>query len=974
MLEALAAAVAAQLEGGAWNDPPVYVIVPDAAALACEREILRRLQSGGSMRLRVSSPARAATAILRSLGRAAPEPLSSGAMRAQVRVRAAALGTLAALSLPTQAAAGAERRLAQTIEELFWHGPEVPPAAQQALGKRRFEALRQLAQAFAMGTGAVPEGVLHWRAAAALRVETLPGSVHWAVPPGLPALEALREALHVSGMVFTDWHREPPTSAGSALRDGVEVTAYACRDVGDEARAAVLRCRDLLFLGTAPDEIAIGCADDALRSRLGRLLRAARIPADFGATEPQGQPLTECLGGLLALAADGMRREALLRVVGSGLVPTPGADRDRLLAQLRTPFGAGAEAALPAALAPGVQGWPQAASFRDHLRHFAAWLHRLRLPDAGSALGVEAQAVQDAIWNAFWSLAEAAGANSQEAKVPKDAAIRAIGDLLGAAVPSAGPRRGAVRVLRAGGLAGADVPHLLLLGLSERAFPVSSPQGILSPDVLAAAAQAGAAIGRGPDELRRSSQAAALSAIAAAGRSLWLSFAALDAQGRAQGFSPLAAEIAPARAWLPPEPAVGGLGAALSPEEAGVGVAAAIARRREIGGEASELMPLAAAHLELFGRGPHFAGFAPRQAEEPIGEIQGEIAVTALEQFGVCRFRWLGQRLGLRSNEPSDALDPRQRGTLVHRVLSSLAYDELSDEGLAGAVRAAVDEAVAADEELSALRDAAGARGRALREETASEILRAARMLAAERRASAFRVLGREVAFGAGKDLGPLEVPLPDGGTAHLRGRIDRLEEAQGLLRVTDFKVRSQHHFDISLVLHGVDVQVGAYLLAALRSSLGRGKQGAAAAYWPVRFGVRTPKRAEEPSDEAQWQEFRQRGLFLGRRELLPLLDGGHPAGHSPFHPLTLKADGDFTQASPAVPENLWPAMEEYIASTLGRLAQGLLRGEADPNPYRHKRENACRGCDLLPICRYEAGFEGFRRLEPASLEVVRGA
>ncbi|MDA8346449.1 MAG: PD-(D/E)XK nuclease family protein [Thermaerobacter sp.] len=973
--DAALTAVADELAKGPWDGPPVYLIVTDGAALRSEREILRRLEPGGSMRLRVSSPTRAAAALLRALGRPAPELLSSASIRAQIRVRAAAKDMLSSLSLPAQTAAGAEKRLAQTVEEILWHAKTLPEAAGPVLGGDRFRALSSLVAGLSSaGAAQVPESVLYWLAAEALRDAAPPGRVHWAVPSGPPALEALRDALAASGMPFTDWQARWPASPQTALRPGVALEAYICRDLEDEARAAVLHCRDLIRQGTPHDEIAIGCADaDAQRPLLRRLLRAARIPADLGGEPTRGQPLTECFGGLLDLAAGGEETDAVLRVVGSGLIPPPGPRRDQLLALLRAQLITAARDLLPPALLSGAADWPGRASLLSHLRHLDAWLRRLGLPQATAHLGEESAAVQDAIWNAFWTLSQAAAAAAGDAPVPREAALRAISDLVLAARPAESPRRGAVRVLPLHGLAGTAYPHLLLLGMTEGAFPHrAGALGLLSPEILLQAERAGVILGRRPDALRATAQGEALAALGAAEKSLWLSAAARDVEGRAQGFSPLAAEISRPLTWAPPQRPGGGIGAALSPEEAGIRIASAIARRREIRIDASDLLPLASAYLAVFGQGPEFSGFTPRRPEEGVGAFPGEIAVTALEQFAACRFRFLGGRLGLGSEQSADAIDPRRRGTLMHRVLAQIEYESLAETDLEDAVRCAVDGAAAADDELHSLRDEAGPRGRALRAEIAGEILRAARMLAAERRASAFRIVGKEVAFGQGKTLGPLEVPLPNGGLAALRGRIDRLEEADGLLRVTDFKVRGQQYFEFTRVFHGIDLQVGAYVLAALRSAVGQGKRAAVAVYWPVRVGVRTPLEAAEPSDEKLWQTYRQRGLYLAIPELLGLLDRSHPDGHSPFHPLSLKQDGSFPKNSPAVPAAIWPALERHIETLLGRLAAGVLAGEADPNPYALGRQTACADCDLLPVCRYEAGIEGYRRLEPVAVEAVR--
>lgn len=965
--------IAEDLTQGPWDGPPVYVVVPEGAALRWEREILRRLPQAGSARLRVVSPGRAAATWLRALGLPAPEILSSGSLRAQVRLHAASGGTLLALSLPPQTAAGAERRLAQSVEELLWHAPSLVPETEGPLGHARYEALSALVAALVPeGASHVPESAVFWRAAAALRDGKPLGSVHWAYPQGSPALEALRDAIRSSGMPLTDWRSAPPSSAAAALSPGVQVQAFQCLDLAEEARAAVLRCRDLIAEGASPEEIAIGCADFGVQRPLLRgLLQAAHIPADLGPEPPEGQPLYECLAGLLELAAGVRGEEPLVRVVGSGLVPADAAQREAALRVLRDGAGRAGGPALPAALLPGADDWPLAAPFLAHLRHLDQWLRRLGLPQATAVLPPDAAAVQDGLWNAFWTLAETAALAADERDVPRDAALRAIGDLVRSAHPAYAPRRGAVRVAPLASLAGASSPHVLLLGLAEGSFPARAPQrGILPSQTLQAAALAGAPVGRNAGELRAEAERAAISVLCSASKTLWLSAASRDPEGRVQGYSALAEEVSAPRPFSVPDGGGGVMRTALSAEEAGIQIASAIAVRREIRADFSFLLPLSAAHLAAFGPGPHFAAFGPRRPEAPVGAMQEEIAVTALEQFAACAFRWLAQRLRLGAPQPQGEVDPRRRGSLVHRVLAELQYDRLSDEELAPAVRAAVEGAVALDPDLSVLRDEAGPKGRALREEMVLEILRTVRMLAAESRASAFRPVGRELEFGVGKALPALEVALPGEGTALLRGRIDRLEETEEFLRVTDFKVRGAAQFRFSSIYHGIDLQIGAYALAAERAD-GR-RRAAAAAYWPVRLGVRSAPKDDDVPLEEMWKLYRQRGLFLGSPELVAAMDREHPSGPSPFHPLSVKVNGELSATSQAVPPSLWEGLERHVEKLLGELAAGVAAGAADPSPYRlGRRQNACQDCDLLPVCRYEAAVEGYRELEDVSMEVL---
>ncbi len=960
MQEALLGRLVARL-GYEPFGPELRVVTAPAATLQWEREILRAL-GGGSLRLRVETPSRLAAEILADLGEMSAS-LSRAQTRALVRIVAARQATLGAFGDAEGGRHGAESLLTETLTAAWRQTPSLPEALAQVLGGRTFAALcaaERGVRQMAAEAGLVPESHLIWRAAE--RAQDLAWeseSIFWPEGPLLEPEKALRQALETKGLLA-----KLPLMPHDAPRPEVAVEVRGAPDMRTEVHEAARRCLDLVRDGVALEEILIGCGDFGQQERLLRsALREAGIAADAGPEPSEGEPIMLCCRGILELAR-GEVRDALHHLLGSGMLPRPGSLRDSLVRHLRDGHAASGEAQeFLARLSQAVDAWPRVASFAEHCRQFRAIVEIANLEDR---LQDPAMARQAAIAGSIDEQIDAIAAVAGEGAFERPLALRLLGDALAAARPGYEPRREAVRIVPVGEMHGLEADHVLLLGLAEGRFPPLAPsQSILRAGEMLEAEAMGFPLAEPLPERRQRGLLAVAAALGAARRSLYLSFAEIDGEGGVQAAAIRLRHLGEPLPYAPGR-AAKAAARALSRQEAGELLAEAAGRQRDIGRPQEALLSLLAVHREACGEGAHLYGLRPAPPEERLGPMPLTFTVTGLERRAACPFISFAHDVLRVEREERAGFDPAARGALVHQVLKELPAAAPPADEQARLVQELVEQAAQAFGVLPLDTP----QGLSLRQELATEVARTARLVWEETRRSGFTAAGREVAFGRRGDLPPLTVIGRDGQDIAIEGRIDRLDRLGRQLRVVDYKVRRRQPFSFARVYHGLDLQIGAYALAARLS----GGDPVAMTYWPVRLGQSWVVDEGEDDPDGTWRQQRPRGLYLADPELPSALDREAPDGGSPFHPLRRKKNGELQRSEWALAEDRWQALLGRVERRLAELVQEAQDGRWSPAPFALGRQTACDGCSLRPACRHVPARDGYRWLRNVAQEVLDDA
>ncbi|MDE7158808.1 MAG: PD-(D/E)XK nuclease family protein [Clostridiales bacterium] len=303
----------------------------------------------------------------------------------------------------------------------------------------------------------------------------------------------------------------------------------------------------------------------------------------------------------------------------------------------------------------------------------------------------------------------------------------------------------------------------------------------------------------------------------------------------------------------------------------------------------------------------------------------GTVSPTLLEGYFSCPYAgFITRGLRVREREERMVLDT-DTGTFVHAVLERVA-DKLNELNTEEACRAYARETGAellASPRFSALADTAAGVYTGERLITEGEEVSAAayRQLAN----SAFRVKSTE---------GKVEIP-----SLSLAGTADRIDEAEGYVRVIDYKTGAIDESPTSYYT-GRKLQLQLYLSAAAQQG-----KAAGAFYFP----------AADTFVKPDVSKYKMKGFYCGEDGVVSLLDKTLKSGDK-SELFEGSLNGKFTDK--AMPQDDFEAFLGYSALVSAKAEEEMKAGNIKPTPY----EGACVYCKLKSLC----GFVGTPRSERA--------
>ncbi|MBX6350686.1 MAG: exodeoxyribonuclease V subunit gamma [Clostridia bacterium] len=554
-----------------------------------------------------------------------------------------------------------------------------------------------------------------------------------------------------------------------------------------------------------------------------------------------------------------------------------------------------------------------------------------------------------------------------------------------------------------------DVRAAFVLGATEDAWPKpAAPDVIFGDDEREALSAVGLELGETARLRSLHEQYLAYVAVTRPSERLWVSRPESDDEGRRLSpahFVRRIARLLPGvrEERIAPEDE--------SPWEAEVPVRFAEALARSLGprpdeapragaDEVAHLLTFAEARRELFPGLPALVAAAryrnrperiDREAAEGLFGPGGETSITRLESFAACPFQHFARYgLGLRPRARQRLAAP-DVGVLYHAALAQAAR-KLRESGRSLADLERGEVAALAAEVVSELAPrlqneilARSGRMRYMRGAIERALAQALEVLGRHALWGRFRPVAWEAAFGsgAGAELPGLALTLPGGRSLRLRGRIDRVEAAEGwdgrrLVRVVDFK-SSRRRLDLNRALLGLALQLGLYLLAAVEGAprlLGDGDGPVVPAgllYLTVEapFVRARPGMTEDAISAQRLKRLRAEGWVLADADSLEAADRRL---EGELVPVRAKADGSLDARSHALAADEMQALLEALRREAARIAEAALAGEVTPSPYVLGRTTPCELCELRPVCQFDPEVDGFeyRRLPRRSAEDVR--
>ncbi|GIQ69699.1 helicase-exonuclease AddAB subunit AddB [Xylanibacillus composti] len=247
-------------------------------------------------------------------------------------------------------------------------------------------------------------------------------------------------------------------------------------------------------------------------------------------------------------------------------------------------------------------------------------------------------------------------------------------------------------------------------------------------------------------------------------------------------------------------------------------------------------------------------------------------------------------------------------------------------------------------------------------------ISRTTAMLAVQAARGEFTPAGLEIPFGRKGRIPPLRFTLADGTEMEVAGRIDRVDQAERdgalLLRVIDYKSGSVQ-LNMAEVYYGLSLQLLAYLDVAVSNAeewLGRPAEAAGAFYVHVHNPIVAfagPVEREKARKEAL-KRFKQRGLVMGRSDVIQAMDRTLDSGYSDIIPVRLKTSGDIveSQSSTFLPEQ-WPHLRKAVRRRMHEIGASIAGGEVAIAPYRLGTKTPCGFCPYKSVCQFDPLYAG---------------
>lgn len=224
-------------------------------------------------------------------------------------------------------------------------------------------------------------------------------------------------------------------------------------------------------------------------------------------------------------------------------------------------------------------------------------------------------------------------------------------------------------------------------------------------------------------------------------------------------------------------------------------------------------------------------------------------------------------------------------------------------------------------------------------------------------------------------------IALKDGNSMNLRGRIDRMDvfedEDKVYVKIMDYKSGSTS-FDLSLLYHGLQLQLVVYMDAALALEGRRhpGKEPVPAGIFYYHIDDPVLDRPEEASPETVeagiLKKLRMNGLVNSSLDVIEHMDR-EIVKESDVIPVALK-DGLIQNAKSSVAGGeRFARLSGFVNRSLRTMGEEILDGNTEVNPYKQGTKTACDYCPYHSICGFDlktSGF-GFRRFKGMKAEEI---
>lgn len=349
--------------------------------------------------------------------------------------------------------------------------------------------------------------------------------------------------------------------------------------------------------------------------------------------------------------------------------------------------------------------------------------------------------------------------------------------------------------------------------------------------------------------------------------------------------------------------------------------------------------------------------FADADCAKKLFHKDMHISASQAEVYALCPFQYFC-KYGLQAKERRAAeLDPMEYGSLMHYLLERLfretgaeKLNAMQPEELHDLILKLLNTYV---EENLGVAEKKEPRFQFLLGRVASAAAVVTAHIAAELCQSSFQPVDFELPIGPDGVPG-LHLPLADGGSVELVGKVDRVDiwQADGRtwLRVVDYKT-GKKKFKVSDILYGMNMQMLLYLAALYEN--GGERYGipapAGVLYMPAAVPAAPVERGtpQEKQMQKQAAELCMSGLLRDDPAIVEAMEK-NAAGQ--YLPVKLK-NGMPEGKGCAVSGSELESILAYVREKVQEMAEQLHSGQVQAKPLVGKGYDACAWCPYAPVC-----------------------
>lgn len=347
-------------------------------------------------------------------------------------------------------------------------------------------------------------------------------------------------------------------------------------------------------------------------------------------------------------------------------------------------------------------------------------------------------------------------------------------------------------------------------------------------------------------------------------------------------------------------------------------------------------------------------------------------SVSFFEKYAECPYaHFLNYGLKL-EDRPEYEINAADLGTILHNSIDEIfkkteegtPWYDLEGEELETLIRTVVEKVVAETNNgiFNESERNKAQYGRILR-----IVTRTMKILSEQWKAGDYTNTKTECSFGYDRTLPGLTIPLKNGRTLALRGRIDRIDTAQDgndiYVKIIDYK-SSGRTLDYTKIWYGLQLQLPLYLRAAVemeeREHPGANIIPGGLYYYGIDDPVVTPTANKPDPEELIREALLMQGLTNSDPKAVLKVDRDAEDRAGVVKSLKITKSGEVQKSAKSASGEQMKMIGAFSLNKTKEFAEDILSGQIPVRPYQLNQANGCRYCSFRGVCGFDRTIRGY--------------